>query len=162
MMQTLIVSGLYIAAISAGLMAGVYAAFSTFIMRSFDQLGPTPATNSMNAINEVILRSSFMPLFFGSTLLYAVLGGYAVFADELAGRWILFSASIIYVLGMFVSTAAFNVPLNNRLAAVANEPAQHASTWSDYYHRWTRWNHSRGICSVISCTLTVYYLANHV
>ena len=161
MMQTLIVSGLYIAALSAGLMAGVYAAFSTFIMRSLDQLGASAATQAMNAINEVILRSWFMVLFFGSTLLYAAFAIYALISPELPGRWVLFSASVIYLLGMFVSTAAVNVPLNNKLAAAGPVVAEHASAWSVYYHRWTKWNHSRGLCSSLACALTIYYLAQH-
>jgi uncharacterized membrane protein len=73
MLDSMIALSLTIAAIGAGLMAGVYFAFSGFIMRSLDQLGAVPATDAMNAINEVILRSWFMALFFGSTLLYAVL-----------------------------------------------------------------------------------------
>ena len=50
---------LTIAAIGAGLMAGIYFAFSSFIMRSLDRLGAANAADAMNAINEVILRSWF-------------------------------------------------------------------------------------------------------
>ena len=52
---------LWIAAVSAGLMAGIYFAFSGFIMRSLDRRDAANAVEVMNTINEVILRSWFMP-----------------------------------------------------------------------------------------------------
>jgi uncharacterized membrane protein len=54
-------------------MAGVYFALSDFIMRSLDRLDAANAVEAMNTINEVILRSWFMPLFFGTSLLYLLL-----------------------------------------------------------------------------------------
>ena len=150
-----------IATISAGLMAGVYFAFSAFIMRSLQQLGPIKATDAMNAINEVILRSWFMLLFFGSTLLYLFLVVVAVISAELAGRWLLLSSGLIYVIGMFCCTAMFNVPLNNRLAQVKNDDGKKAENWALYSKRWTRWNHLRGVCSLIAMILSMQYLANY-
>jgi uncharacterized membrane protein len=50
MFESMIASSLTIAALGAGLVAGVYFAFSAFIMRSFDLLGPARATDAMNAI----------------------------------------------------------------------------------------------------------------
>ena len=58
----------WIMALCAGLMAGIYAAFSGFIMRSIATIGTASAITAMNAINTVILKSAFMPLFFGSTI----------------------------------------------------------------------------------------------
>ena len=52
MLDSMITLSLSVAAIGAGLMAGVYFAFSGFIMRSLDQLGAAPATDAMNAINK--------------------------------------------------------------------------------------------------------------
>ena len=60
---------------------------------------------------------------------------------------------LIYVLGMFVCTAACNVPLNNALDAVDPETAEAAEVWQMYLQRWTRWNHLRTVCSALSCGL---------
>lgn len=158
MLDNLITVSLAVATISAGIMAGVYFAFSAFIMHAFDQLGPVKATDAMNAINDVILRSWFMLLFFGSTLLYFVLIVVAVLSVDMAGRWLLFSAGVIYVFGMFISTAVFNVPLNNRLAKVHGDDAAKPELWSLYYKNWTKWNHLRGICSLIAMMLSMYLL----
>jgi uncharacterized membrane protein len=112
---------LAIAAIGAGLMASVYFTFSEFIMRSLAQLGATRATAAMNAINEVILCSWFMVLFFGSTLLYVIITTIALVDGDMAGRWLLFATGLIYVFGMFLCTVIFNVPLNKGLAEVSND-----------------------------------------
>ena len=160
MFDSLIALPLIIAALGAGLMAGVCFAFSTFIMRAFDQLGALQAADAMNTINQVILRSWFMTLFFGSTLLYAVLAGYAVFDTDLAGRWWLFAAGLVYVVGMFLSTALFNVPLNNRLAATGDDDNVKTETWKHYFVYWTRWNHLRAVCSLITVAISIQYLVS--
>ncbi len=160
MLDSMIPLALTIAAIGAGLMAGVYFAFSAFIMRAFDRLGADRAADAMNAINEVILRSWFMALFFGSTLLYAILAAFAVFDPDLAGRWILFAAGAVYVVGMFLCTVVFNVPLNNRLAASAENDDLKADTWKHYVVYWTRWNHLRTLCSLISVAISIQFLVH--
>ena len=161
MFESIVALVLTVAAIGAGLMAGVYFAFSAFIMRAFDQLGAAQATDSMNAINEVILRSWFMSLFFGSTLAYAVLSGYAVLTADLAGRWWLFSAGLVYLVGMFLCTVLFNVPLNNRLAASTGNDAGRGENWPHYYRHWTRWNHLRTGSSLAACVISTSWLVAH-
>ena len=159
MFDPIVVLLLLIATLGAGLMAGVYFAFSAVIMRAFDRLGAVAAADAMNAINEVILRSAFMILFFGSTLLYAGLALLALFGADVAGRGWLAAAGLIYVIGMFACTAAFNVPLNNRLAAAAGDDTDKAATWPLYYRRWTRWNHLRTVCSLAACAIGLAWLA---
>ena len=159
MLDSIMTISISIATISAGLMAGVYFAFSAFIMRSLDQLGPVKAADAMNAINEVILHSWFMLLFFGSTLLYFLIVVVAVVSAELTARWLLLSGGVIYSLGMFFCTAIFNVPLNNRLAQVENDNSKKVEIWTLYFERWTKWNHLRGVCSLIAMILSMQYLA---
>ncbi|MGB5582763.1 MAG: hypothetical protein WBO93_04065, partial [Gammaproteobacteria bacterium] len=65
MSSQLITALLWTAALSSGLMAGVYFAFSVFIMKAFDTIDARQSITAMNAINEIILRSLFMPVFFG-------------------------------------------------------------------------------------------------
>ena len=161
MFDSMMTMSLTIAAIGAGLMAGVYFAFSGFIMRAFDQLGTAKATEAMNAINEVILHSWFMILFFGTTPLYAMLSVYAVFDTSLEGRWLLFATGLIYVSGMFLCTVFFNVPLNNRLAESSNDESTKPDIWTLYFKQWTRWNHLRSVCSLLVLALSMHYLVNY-
>lgn len=152
---------LTIAAIGAGLMAGVYFAFSAFIMRSFDHLDPADAVDAMNSINEVILRSWFMPLFFGSTLLYFLMAVLALFNWSDTNAPLLLTASLTYLGGMFLCTIFFNVPQNNRLAQAKETGTDKTQLWSHYYRYWTRWNHLRATSSVIACVLTITLLTTY-
>ena len=48
-----------------GLMAGIYFAFSVFIMKSLSELPAIQAAETMNKINEVIVNTLFYLCFFG-------------------------------------------------------------------------------------------------
>ena len=160
-METLILLTLSTSTISAGAMAGVYFAFSGFIMASLDQQGPDRAKETMNTINRVILRSWFMPLFFGSTLMNVIILLVAALNSELPGRGALIAGASIYIIGMFGCTAVFNVPLNNRLANTAGESGK-SINWSDYCIVWTRWNHLRSVSCVATTVLGLWYLTQPV
>ncbi|MFC1747943.1 DUF1772 domain-containing protein [Pseudomonadota bacterium] len=149
---------LWIAALSSGLMAGVYFAFSTFIMRAFGSINAAHAITAMNAINKVILRSLFMPLFFGSSLVSAALIVAAITHWQEAHAGLALTAGMVYFIGMFVCTAAFNVPLNNVLAKTGPASDKADQLWSHYLRTWTRWNHLRTLSSLVTCALSIWLL----
>ena len=153
MSSSLVTVLLWATAIGSGLIAGLYFAFSTFIMRAFGNIDTSHAVAAMNSINATILRSLFMPLFFGSTLISVALVVVALL------NWLLLITGAIYFLGMFVCTLVFNVPLNNRLAGVNPDSADIRQVWSHYLVAWTRWNHIRTVSSLISCLLSIWLLS---
>lgn len=153
---------LSIAAIGAGLMAGVYFAFSVFIMQSFNRLDPANAVDAMKAINKAILRSWFMPLFFGSTFLYLFLSILAIFNWSDANAPLLLTAGLTYFGGMFLCTVFFNVPLNNQLEKTKKNGIDTTEFWSYYYKYWTRWNHLRAASSLIACALNITLLTTYL
>jgi uncharacterized membrane protein len=71
----------------------------------------------MNAINVEIVKSLFMPLFLFTTLTSAALAVMAIFRWGQPGAVAMLAGGVLYVLGMFVVTMVFNVPLNDTLAA---------------------------------------------
>jgi uncharacterized membrane protein len=150
---------LWFCAIGSGLIAGVFFAFSTFIMRALARIEQSQGISAMQAINTTILGSLFMPVFFGTTFASLVLAGVALWGWGESGSLATFAASLIYVVGMFISTVAFNVPLNNALANVEASGAGAASLWARYLVEWTRWNHVRTVSSTIACVLFVYAIA---
>lgn len=149
---------IWFAAISAGLMAGIYFAFSGFIMKSFAQLDADKSVAAMNAINEVILRSWFMPLFFGSSLAYLLLCIHAIMDWNNPIALPLLMAGLTYLVCMFFCTAFFNVPLNNLLATAEESSADKTSLWLHYLKNWTRWNHLRVVGSLISCLICLWVI----
>lgn len=148
----------WIMALCAGLMAGTYAAFSSFIMRSLATLDTERAIAAMNAINTVILKSSFMPLFIGSTViaLLMVIAGLWQWGEPGADK--VFAGGVTYVAGMFIVTAVGNVPLNNSLARVSGGDEAAAQTWAHYLKRWTRWNTLRTIASLATLVICIEVL----
>lgn len=139
--------------VAAGLsfvMAGIYFAFSGFIMGSFNAIGSKGAVDAMNSINKEILRSSFMPLFFGSSLFAILILLTPFFLDGIGYSMAPTVGALFYLIGMFGCTAVFNVPLNNRLLSAINPDKDLDQEWNHYFHRWTRWNHVRTVCCAIS------------
>ena len=97
----------------------------------------------MNHIYRVILRSWFMPLFFGTTLASAALAVIGLLRRHTPGSLLLIFGGVLYVAGMLGVTMLCNVPLNNALMEVTAESRTGMAIWNDYLRRWTRWNHVR-------------------
>ena len=150
---------LWFSAIGCLLMAGLYFAFSVFIMTALARIGRAGGVAAMNEINAVILRSLFMPLFLGTTLTALALVALALLDLDRPGAMSALAGGISYVIGMFAVTMLFNVPLNNRLAASDPTGSSGNSVWDDYLKRWTAWNHVRTIASTAAGTLFISAIA---
>ncbi|MBO6900874.1 MAG: DUF1772 domain-containing protein [Rhizobiaceae bacterium] len=155
-MQILVSTLLWFSAIGCGLIAGLYFAFSTFIMTALDRIGSAQGAAAMNSINSTILGSLFMPLFFGTTISAAVLAVLAVFRWGEPGALIILAGGLIYVVGMFICTVVYNVPLNNELARAGTGSAE---MWVRYLKDWTFWNHVRTIASTAAMALFIAAIA---
>jgi uncharacterized membrane protein len=142
---------LWFCALGCALIGGLYFAFSAFIMTALDRTGPAAGRAAMNSINAVILRSLFMPFFFGTTLGSLVLA----IAGVVERDPLLIAGGLVYVLGMFVVTMIRNVPLNNELTRTDATD----ETWRRYLVDWTRWNHVRTLTSLAAAALFIAVLA---
>lgn len=160
MMHAITTSLLWFSAIGSGLLAGLYFAFSVFIMKAFGRIETPAGIAAMNSINTVILRSPFMPLFLGSSLAALILAGIALFQWQQPGSAAILAGGAIYVIGMFVCTMALNVPLNNELAAVDPAGAEAAGVWARYLRDWTLWNHVRTVASTVAMVLFIHAIAS--
>ena len=158
MMAALETAALWAAALGTGVMAGVYFTFSAFVMRALASLPRGQGAAAMNAINRVIVASPFMVLFFGTTTLGLGLAIAGWSRGAAPGSGALLGGGLIYVVGMFVSTAAFNVPLNDALAAADPESQAGDEQWARYLRDWTQWNHARTVASLLACALFVLAL----
>jgi uncharacterized membrane protein len=159
-MTLLVAILLWFSALGCGLLAGLYFAFSTFIMAALAQVGQANGVGAMNAINSAILRSLFMPFFFGTTLSSAVLAVVGALQWGEPGSTPMFVGAVTYVLGMFGVTMLFNVPLNNALGA--SDPASPAAApiWAKYLREWTFWNHVRTIACIAATALFIAAIAS--
>jgi uncharacterized membrane protein len=159
MQQLVIPALLWFSAIGCGVLGGLYFAFSTFIMTSLGRIDQTAGISAMNAINVDIVRSLFMPLFFGTTLAAAALAILAFIHWDEPGSASMLVGGLVYVLGMFVVTIVFNVPLNDALAAVDPSSQAAAPLWARYLEEWTFWNHVRTIACTAASALFIAAIA---
>ena len=160
--STIITSLLWFAALSTALMAGIYFAFSSFVMDSLAKIDNSSGIKAMQSINKTILSSSFMPLFFGSSIVAAILAILSIYEFEGLVSYVTTISSLIYIFGMFLCTAMFNVPLNKILADTSVESSQSIQIWKHYLDTWTKWNHLRTVTSTLSSGLFIYALTIQV
>jgi uncharacterized membrane protein len=159
MTQLFLTGTLWFGAIGCGLLAGIYFAFSAFIMAALERTGPAHGIPAMNSINSTILRSWFMPFFYGTTLASLILAVSSLVRSGEPGARAALAGGLIYFAGMFLCTIVFNVPLNNALAAV--DPASEAAppVWARFLKEWTFWNHVRTISSAAAGALYIADIA---
>lgn len=146
---------LWFSALGCGVLAGLFFAFSAFIMRALGRLPPAAGIASMNAINDALLRSLFMPLFLGTTLSAVALAVIGILQWEQPGAAAMFCSGVIHVVGMFACTMFIEVPQNNALQRVDPDSAATMSVWQRYLVRWTAWNHVRTLSCTAACALFV-------
>lgn len=158
-MQEVITATLWFAAISVGLMAGVYFAFSAFVMQALDAAGRPAGMAAMQSINRIIVRSLFLPLFFASSLACLLLAVFGVMIWGSVGAWQMVIGGVIYLVGMLAVTAFANVPLNNALEAVDAAGAEAEAMWRRYMQRWLPWNHVRTVSCTVSLILMIGAIA---
>jgi uncharacterized membrane protein len=159
MWQFLTTGLLWFSAIGCGLMAGLYFAFSTFIMTALGRIDQASGIAAMNAINVDIVGSLFMPFFLGTTVSSAALVVMGLLRMSEPGAAVMIAGAGLYVIGMFLVTMIFNVPLNNALAAVQPPSPEAAAVWAGYLKDWTFWNHVRTMASVAASGLFIAALA---
>jgi uncharacterized membrane protein len=126
------------ATITAGLMAGLFYAFSITVMPALRRSSAGIFVEVMQSINRVILNGWFFLCFMGTlvltalaAVLYAISGPSAVLVPVII-------ALVLYAAQLII-TFSLNVPLNNALdRATEPEPARLA-----FEETWVRWNHVR-------------------
>lgn len=140
-----------LAALGSCLIAGAFFIFSVAVMRAFGRLPAGEGAAAMNMINVVIINPLFLGVFLGTGILSAVLAIRSIVGWQPGSPWIL-AGTLLYLVGCFGVTMAFNVPLNNALAAHPE------SVWSNYLSTWTFWNHVRTVASLAAAASLIVAL----
>lgn len=137
----------------SGVVAGIFFAFSTFVMRALKQLPDSEGISAMQRINITVINPLFMLAFLGTPAVCVYLLITAAIDLDRNGSGYLIAGSILHLVGTFFVTLAFNVPRNNALAKVDPNSESSSATWSKYLSEWTMWNHIRTIASLGSTVL---------
>lgn len=141
-----------LAALGTGLAAGVFFAFSSFVMNGLARLPAPQGIAAMQSINIAAVRPMFMAALFGTGALCVALAGMELSSWTARSAWIV-AGCCVYLVGAICVTMLCNVPQNNALAAV--NPAGDAGTlvWTRYLTIWNAWNHVRTVASAAACSL---------
>ncbi len=142
-----------IALLGCGLMAGIFFAFSNFVMQGLARLRPESGVAAMQAINVTVLNPLFLGSFMGTALVCLALAVMALVRWQAQVSTTVLAGSLAYLVGNFVVTAAFNVPRNDALARVDAAAPEAVAVWQAYLVGWTRWNHVRTVTAFIATAL---------
>lgn len=137
-----------LAAIGCGLVAGVFFAFSTFVMPALARLQPAQGIATMQSINITAINPLFMTALFGTAAICLFLSVASLLKWHQSGSTYLLMGSLLYLIGTILVTIVFNVPLNDALAKVDPSSAEGAKLWASYLANWTAWNHVRTVSAL--------------
>jgi uncharacterized membrane protein len=132
-----------LATLGCGLIAGIFFAFSTFVMKALARLPPGEGIAAMQSINLVVLNRWFLTAFLATAAACVLTVIYSVLRWHEPGAAYLLVGGILYLAGTLLVTIVFNVPRNKALAAVGPTDPAAASLWIRYVAGWTAWNHVR-------------------
>ena len=138
----------FAAVLGSGLVAGVFFAFSTFIMRALGQLPANQGIAAMKAINVTVINPWFFLAFLGTGAVCLAVAFLAFGSAAGTHRAYLLAGCALYLFGCLLVTVAFNVPLNDQLASANPDSSGVAALWANYLSRWTFWNHVRTAASL--------------
>lgn len=140
-----------VAAVASAVVAGVFFAFSTFVMPALRRMPGTTGMPAMQSMNRMAPASPLFMLALMGTAALCV--GLAIFvlvtrAGEPGTAWVVAGCALYLVC--IVITGAYHVPRNDRLGLLDPGAAGMDGTWRDYVSGWLAWNHARTAAAVAS------------
>jgi len=152
------------AALGCGLIAGVFFAFSAFVMKALSRLSPAEGIAAMQSINIAVINPWFMAAFWGTAAACVFVIIFSLLRWHNPDAVYLLAGGVLYLVGSLLVTIVFNVPKNDALALVAPTDPNSASLWAGYLASWTAWNHVRTIAALAAAaalTIALCYQNYH-
>ena len=154
-MQTILLT---IATVFAGLMAGLFYAWSISVTPGIAQVNDQNYLQAFQSMNRAILNPAFFTAFMGQAVLLPLLS-YLFYQSPIEGqfRYIL-GATLLYWVGCMAITMFGNVPLNETLEALQIDrlsPEQSSIFRKGFEQKWNRLNWIRTISTLLSLILLI-------
>ena len=137
----------------AGLMGGFFYAFSVLVMPGLDATNPLVAIPSMQNINAAVDSRLFGLGFSGAAILAGVALVIGVLRRDGLSSYLLVVSGAVYLVGTFLVTVAFNVPLNDDLDGYSLLDPASIGRMDGYIRDWSRWNDVRTVSSLLAFVL---------
>lgn len=142
-------------ALWSAVVAGVFSAFSEFIMSALRKAAPAAGIEAMQHINRDVIRTQFVAGILSIALFSVLFAAYGMVVFEGEARVLLMLAPTVYLSSVFAVTVLGNVPMNNRLEALDHASVQARDYWREYGREWTRLNHIRSLGSVVTAGIYI-------
>jgi uncharacterized membrane protein len=153
-----VVTGL--AAVGSGLIAGVFFAFSSFVMKALARLPASQGVAAMQSINVVVLNRAFLGVFVGTAAACGVVLVRSLWRFQEQGAAFRVLGAVLYLVGTFAVTRAFNVPRNEALDRLNPTAPEAGAEWEGYVSSWTAWNHVRTAAATAAMVAFLISLAS--
>jgi uncharacterized membrane protein len=140
-------------ALGCGLNAGVFFAFSSFVMPALKRLPAAHGIAAMQSINKLAVTPAFMAALFGTAVACLGLVAWAAISSGERPAALVIAGGALYLVGTIGVTIACNVPLNDGLATLHPQDAGAASRWAEYVAKWTAWNHVRTVAALAAAAV---------
>src|SRR5512146_2088155 len=101
----------FLSALGAGLIGGLFFAFSVFVMTALGRIAPAAGIAAMQSINVAVLNPVFFAAFFGTAALSALALIVGLIAWSDLGARYLVVGGMLYLVGTIGVTMVCNVPL---------------------------------------------------
>lgn len=145
-------------ALGCALIAGVFFAFSTFVMKALSRLPAAHGVEAMQSINVVVLNRWFLGAFVGTGVGCLVLLAVSVVHWSDPASKLAVAGALSYLVGTFWVTRRFNIPRNDFLATIVPESAGAARAFQTFVNGWTKWNHVRTLFAAVAAALLMIAL----
>lgn len=159
MLETLLVT----ATVLCALVAGFLFAFAVVAMPGFRVLDDGAFIRAFQVVDGVIQSNQPLFLVVWAGSIVALLAAAVVGFGSLGGvdLTLLLAATLLYLFGVQLPTAAVNVPLNNGLQAVdvsTSDEAQLRAARARFEPRWNRWNVARTVVATLTAAMLMVLL----
>ncbi len=158
MTERIVAIATFAAALGAGLIGGVFFAFSSFVMAALARLPAPQGIAAMQSINVGVINPLFLGILFGAGVVSIGLIAASLLRWQVPGAAYLLAGGAVYFVGCILVTMFGNVPRNNVLAAWDPNAAEAAALWGEFVPAWTAWNHVRTVASVAAAALFILAL----
>ena len=156
-------ASLMISILLCALVAGLVFSFSVVVMPGIAKSTDRDFLIAFRNIDEVIQKNQplFMLVWVGS--IFVVLATFALGTLYLSGveRLLLWFGSAVYLLGVQLPTAIYNIPLNNELQdfdVMTSSDSELAEFRTEFEPSWNKWNKFRTMNSIVAVSTWVFLL----
>lgn len=144
--------------VGCGLVAGIFFAFSAFVMKALGRIPSSQGIAAMQSINITVINPWFLSVFLGTAAVSVLIVVTSFWYWSEPETAYLLSGALTYFIGTFLVTIVFNIPRNDALAAVDPASTRGDRLWGEYLTSWTIWNHVRTVAAVAATTVFIVAL----